>query len=1050
MVVGKDFAKFSNPKYVNKRGSTMTLVREDAESAWDIPDSPKQREHSLSLVKENETENESDKKTELHQVGAQSNMPPPASAEVNVGVEIVPPPRNIARERPKKAKLVKAIDLVDELSDSAFETVTESDLGKRTDSDMSSGNDSTETHTVSLVFKETFDNRHRNTVSVVTETFDSLASERAEHRTSSLPPEISRHTDIPDSVMSDARFIHLSKSMDSELAYANEENISSDFKIPADNKDKRNADRHSETSIELSQVDTKGFNAETNDTPLETVARDAIVSDNIFTENTDSVPKTPPVSPNEFPPETNNLSFSDHFMSGFDERYGESLNGTSDAGKQNQNVEENISAIEKQSNDAEAFGSDTSLSKNDVQQGETVNPETDLSLSMTVGQNDQMDMVDSTELIWQSTATELISSGTDSSLVNDGDMDSGISIKSSLLKTEEVISDLAQLNSDNLIEDKPYTPSNLLETPELVSTQNEMSSEEEDNKNDTSNKANDETNKVTRTASLTLSKDNLFFDAPPTPMIVVQDSFIRDPDAANPFMAIEENENGLPVIKEKSESQSSTRSNSFDFDLVPDLEDSKAATETLTAFNEFKTVKTNENNRIQNESALFSEKDSTSASADAILNENDKMIDIADANSDVQANSNFENPILFDVFEEKQSGVDHISSNDTFNLPSEGTDGLLSETWKSIEESDAFTEGHSEFPQLVGGNFMPLDEKEKVDNTLNSNSRSPTALESNEDENVNIDKSQVKSEIPQQVNGELLPTDTKEAKSVDNTNNLINISAAAPLSTEDNNAVAGGASLGSFIKPDSSDENIRIAEGQPKLGSPQQLLVSDEFSPTDMKEVPSFDSTPFNLISNSAPGLDMNEDQKTKEGGTLADSFIKPDSFSNLENFQPLEIQVDSHEKQTQLLNFDHFEGDNAVSITSPTGISTDSSAISWELISETSPSIVDTNPFQLVNDEKPNSNDQLMNTIDTNILMQNTSNLLDFGTDDSQTQQQLNLLDFDTSGNVAPTDDRKASDSSSSKEGDTSWELIDESVNDSTKQNLVDLGNNEDDASIA
>ena len=67
----------------------------------------------------------------------------------------------IRRERPKtkKAILVKTSTMED--FENGFELVTESDLGQRTESEVSSGNDSTETHTISLTFSETFDDRHR-------------------------------------------------------------------------------------------------------------------------------------------------------------------------------------------------------------------------------------------------------------------------------------------------------------------------------------------------------------------------------------------------------------------------------------------------------------------------------------------------------------------------------------------------------------------------------------------------------------------------------------------------------------------------------------------------------------------------------------------------------------------------------------------------------------------------------------------------------------------------------------------------------------------------
>ena len=970
MVVGKDFAKFSNPKYVNKRGSTMTLVRDDAEAAWDIPDSPKQREHSLSFVKENEAENDSDKTTELKQTDdVQSDILPAASTEVNVGVEIVPPPRNIARERPKKAKLVKAIDLVDELSDSAFETVTESDLGKRTDSDMSSGNDSTETHTVSLGFKETFDSRHRNTVSVVTESFDSLASGRAEHRTSSLPPEMNRRNDIPDSMMKDVHFTPLSKSMDSEIAYIDKERVSDDIKFHT-----KNINIQSDRTNTVLEADIKEQTAENIADPFVTTNEVLSFSDIIITEK-DELPKTPPASTTELPSKTNDSSSldfprnSDPFMSGFGEQFVDSLNDvdSSITCKQKAETGENAAPPEKQSNEDDTFGGNNSLSENHAEQVEMITSETELSL-VSARQNDPMDMVDSTNFEWQSMTNEPPSSDTSSPFNTIDDKGMEINTISSPLNKEMAVLDSVQLNSDTLMKDKPNSPANMLETSELSSKQNDISSEEKDPvsvkiETDVGNESSDDNERqVSRTASLTISKDNLFLDAPPTPMIIVHDSFIREPEAANPFLDIQENENGLPVITEKSESQSSTRSNSFDFALGHDTEESQVIAQTHNSIDK---VETENTTILLNENTVCTEYVSINTTEELNTSENDKMADKEEANLHV-FDSNMGNSDLFHSFETKQSGFDEIFSTDSSKLPREANDiKLLSETWKNTEQFDSFSERNSGFPQLLDYEFSL--------------------------------------------------TDKKEAGNVNNTDNLTSSSAATL----------------EFIE--------EIGGGQLESGFPQQL--SDDFLPIDKRDTTSILETTQELMKEEKLGI----------GGESLDSFIKPDIFSDPENFQPLEIQIDLPEKQPQLLHFDDFEDDNAVSVTSPTGISTDSSAISWELINETSPNNVDTNPFQTGNGEISISNDQLINTADTEIHMPLPSNLLDFETGDIQMPQQVNLFDFDAGDTLIPTDERKTSDSSSSKEGDTSWELIDESVDNSNKQVLPDQDNiDDDDASSA
>lgn len=172
MVLGRDFNRFSNPAY-SKRASTLTLVRNDERKEWDTLC---RRNPDLSKVIEDEQggiENEAFDSENEEGKGKDNDIRPEADIEN--------PPSNdmdktfeedglqnegIRRERPKtkKAILVKTSTMED--FENGFELVTESDLGQRTESEVSSGNDSTETHTISLTFSETFDERHKTERSV--------------------------------------------------------------------------------------------------------------------------------------------------------------------------------------------------------------------------------------------------------------------------------------------------------------------------------------------------------------------------------------------------------------------------------------------------------------------------------------------------------------------------------------------------------------------------------------------------------------------------------------------------------------------------------------------------------------------------------------------------------------------------------------------------------------------------------------------------------------------------------------------------------------------
>ncbi|KAL4232861.1 hypothetical protein ACF0H5_007548 [Mactra antiquata] len=168
MVLGRDFAKFSNPAY-NTRQSTLTLVREDSDKAWDTLTNPNlargavideevEGYHNVAFEKDTETK-VPDENIDVETEDVTNSEQAPTTVEEK---EVT---RKISRERPKtkRAVLVKTPD-VDEF-DNAFELVTESDLGQRRESEISSGNDSIDTRTVSISLSETFDNRHGSLVS---------------------------------------------------------------------------------------------------------------------------------------------------------------------------------------------------------------------------------------------------------------------------------------------------------------------------------------------------------------------------------------------------------------------------------------------------------------------------------------------------------------------------------------------------------------------------------------------------------------------------------------------------------------------------------------------------------------------------------------------------------------------------------------------------------------------------------------------------------------------------------------------------------------------
>lgn len=148
-------------------------VREDAEKEWERIDTLSRNNPDLSIVNEDEPdgihntafemeEDETRGEVIIEKRTDASTEKTGTDTEKTQTNEEMPSNIGITRERPKtkKAVLVKT-DTMEDL-ENGFELVTESDLEKRTESDISSGNESTGTHTISLSFSETFDDRHKD------------------------------------------------------------------------------------------------------------------------------------------------------------------------------------------------------------------------------------------------------------------------------------------------------------------------------------------------------------------------------------------------------------------------------------------------------------------------------------------------------------------------------------------------------------------------------------------------------------------------------------------------------------------------------------------------------------------------------------------------------------------------------------------------------------------------------------------------------------------------------------------------------------------------
>ena len=979
MVIGKDFSKFSNPKY-NKRASTLTLVRDDAESAWDIPDSPKQREHSLSLVKEDQVNGEQELSESGKESTEASSMP---KVSVTVVPEVLPPPPQIARERPRKAKLVKTIDIADDLSESAFGIVTESDLDKRTDSDISSGNDSTETHTISLSFRDTFDSRHRNTVSAVSNSTDSLRIERIDHRANSLPPELKGYPNIAASKFEDNGYTGktLSKSLDSQICQAGQEmslvavnekefqkettkSVISDtedstvLEIPHPNQTDiplNENERHlikdesinlDENQIHTAQFEGPGVNGlsfdksegvkEINKPPTETnpftdsdestnddqsfvvITEDDQDSHTIGSLKTEELTFTTSLEiTNEEPVATKHINNSIPDERGYD---------TTDAA--------GISQIDTLTDYVNANKKDISLNLTEEQteflpdaikniQIDTIEDNVISEGAKLEGSFSKLNVLNSIP-VGSSESDDLFDNNIKVSKENAEKQEHPISFDSEFAGNNAVDSqnigifeniEKMTLESD-LFQSNPLDEVNTSAPPLINSDDDCINAKTEESSNNEpivsafdaisssrdrgSSDINEETyeNGITsldRRTSLTIKKDQLFLDAPPTPMIVIRDSYIYEPDSASPVLLdMKEGDNSLPGIVEKGESQSSTRSNSFDFNTWATCGQSIASINSENP----EEVKIQEN----------TEPDKTSNNVDfgGILSNTNKRVDI-----DQGVTNNFDTTKQHT----SPSKLNFIDGNDEYKA-------------NSFEIVNTTLPEHN--PYIFGTENEGVSTQNVVQSDILTHASS---------ENANMPITQT---------------------TLNDVDLWLNASTQSP-------------------RP---------------IHSPTVMPSETQAHEADISD------TPFLPLT-----VDISE-----EPSHLLD-------FGTLETPAGLKDQTNT-----------------ADLVTSPMTVSTDSSAISWDVLDDISIGSKENDPFHTVKENK------------TNVIQDNDQNA---NTQQADQALQLSNIDFAVAGNIHPRNERAHSDSSSSREADTSWDLLDDSL---TKTDIVNLAdtNDDNDSSIA
>ncbi|KAH3738327.1 dentin sialophosphoprotein-like [Dreissena polymorpha] len=174
MGIGRNFSTFSNPAY-NKRQSVVNMAGEDKENVFNALSRRNPQMADVAEVEDvghtnpgfddddenpesiNTSESNADfdsidgnvaKVVEVQDISVETDQRPERSL------------KNISRDGTRKrATLIRTYDMERVEIDAAFEYASESDLGKRTESEISYGNESTDTHTISISFAESFDNR---------------------------------------------------------------------------------------------------------------------------------------------------------------------------------------------------------------------------------------------------------------------------------------------------------------------------------------------------------------------------------------------------------------------------------------------------------------------------------------------------------------------------------------------------------------------------------------------------------------------------------------------------------------------------------------------------------------------------------------------------------------------------------------------------------------------------------------------------------------------------------------------------------------------------
>jgi len=162
MGMGRNFTTFTNPAY-SKRGGTVTLAANEAPDLYRTlsrrDPSPMSKDVDEADGVDNPTFNheEPDSRTDGDDQNAEFSIQDEIEGEIVAdlkdekrGVLL----KDIARRGPKKRATLIRTDLEDAELEKSFEFVTESDLGQRSESEISIGNMSTDTHTVSISYND--------------------------------------------------------------------------------------------------------------------------------------------------------------------------------------------------------------------------------------------------------------------------------------------------------------------------------------------------------------------------------------------------------------------------------------------------------------------------------------------------------------------------------------------------------------------------------------------------------------------------------------------------------------------------------------------------------------------------------------------------------------------------------------------------------------------------------------------------------------------------------------------------------------------------------